>query len=191
MTGCSPHNALMILKPLFAGDDLPALGPEPRVGRTLLAELNRQLDSVFKKNALSDDAQSLVRSTALLWHDYLDESHTLSQDIESADGSFLHGIMHRREPDYANAKYWFRRVGTHPSFSEIARRVGDLLGSTNHGDLKRQLIPDGRWDAFAMVDAVESAACNRCAADYDPLLRQIQRIEFEVLLERFSAVTTH
>ena len=37
-----------------------------------------------------------------LWllHDFLDESHSLSQEITTDTGSYWHGIMHRREPDY-------------------------------------------------------------------------------------------
>src|SRR5439155_27265178 len=35
-----------------------------------------------------------------LWFDYLDESHSLSQDIHTPEGSFWHGIMHRREGDF-------------------------------------------------------------------------------------------
>ena len=58
----------------------------------------------------------------------IDRSHTISQDIPSADGSFLHGIMHRREGDYGNAKYWFRRVGKHPVLEQIANEPGKSLG---------------------------------------------------------------
>ena len=48
-----------------------------------------------------------------LWlhHNFLDESHTLSQDIDTTTGSYWHAIMHRREGDYGNAKYWLHRVG--------------------------------------------------------------------------------
>ena len=51
-----------------------------------------------------------------LYFSCLDEAHTLAQAIETPDGSFWHGIMHRQEPDAGNAGYWFRRVGRHAIF---------------------------------------------------------------------------
>ncbi len=52
-----------------------------------------------------------------LWlrFDVLDESHSISQQDEGdPDHDFWHAIMHRREPDAWNSKYWWRRVGSHP-----------------------------------------------------------------------------
>lgn len=53
----------------------------------------------------------------------LDRSHSKSQAIDKPEGSFLHGIMHRREGDFSNAKYWFRRVGSHPLFTILEERT--------------------------------------------------------------------
>ena len=122
---------------------------------------------------------ALIQSVALLWHDHLDESHNFSQDISSNDGSFLHGIMHRREPDYPNAKYWFNRVGSHPAYPEILERVTPLVAGTSLENLAAT-----EWDSAAMVDAVSGA---RSGSDGYGLLQQVQRVEFEVLLERFGA----
>jgi hypothetical protein len=135
--------------------------------------------SVATVIAKVDGESALIQSAALLWHDHLDESHDLSQDIPSADGSFLHGIMHRREPDYSNAKYWFNRVGTHPVYPEILNRVTQLVADTSLENLAGI-----KWDAAAMVDAVNSA---RVGTDEYMILQQVQRVEFELLLERFGA----
>lgn len=53
----------------------------------------------------------------------LDRSHSISQDISAAEGSFWHGIMHRREGDFGNAKYWFSKVGAHPVFAVVGREA--------------------------------------------------------------------
>jgi hypothetical protein len=56
----------------------------------------------------------------------LDASHDISQSDPSPEGSFWHGIMHRREGDFVNAKYWFRRVGRHEVLATLAE--------TDYGD---------------------------------------------------------
>lgn len=63
------------------------------------------------------------KSLAAIWlvAGDLDASHNISQSIDDPDGSFWHGIMHRREGDYGNAKYWFRRVGKHPVLEHLAK----------------------------------------------------------------------
>src|SRR5258706_16358356 len=43
-----------------------------------------------------DDADAMLAGL-WLWHDWLDESHQISQSLHSATGSFWHAIMHRRE----------------------------------------------------------------------------------------------
>src|SRR5436305_1040797 len=56
-----------------------------------------------------------------------DESHGLSQNIASREGSYWHAIAHRIEPDTSNSGYWFRRVGEHPIFAELHRRASEIL----------------------------------------------------------------
>ena len=40
-----------------------------------------------------------------------DRAHGLAQDVEGADGAWVHAYLHRRENDPANARYWYRRAG--------------------------------------------------------------------------------
>ena len=61
-----------------------------------------------------------------LYHDFLDESHTISQELDDATGSYWHAIMHRREPDAANSKYWFQKVGEHPVLKLLAEKAPEL-----------------------------------------------------------------
>src|SRR6266513_1791611 len=169
-------------KRLIATPDLPDLGPRPRATRLPLSELNHRVDCFIEEASLPSTLQPLVRSAALLWHDYLDESHTLSQNIDTADGSFLHGIMHRREPDYSNAKYWFQRVGKHACFADTAQQVLRLLETKRAKELAANLAPRGDWDPFAFVDACEEAANRPSSDDRVQTLRAIQEIEFDCLL---------
>ncbi len=41
-----------------------------------------------------------------------EQAHQVSQEDDSKEGSYWHGIVHRLEPDNSNAAYWFNRVGT-------------------------------------------------------------------------------
>ena len=157
------------------------LGPGPRTGVTPLSDLNRSLEESFASAHLAGNRADLIRAAVLLWHDHHDAAHSIVQDIEDQDGSYIHAILHRREPDYFNAKYWFRRVGQHPCFAELARRATDILQRNGSDSLARKLMPHGEWDSFAFVDACEAAA-SPSAKTHD-VLREIQQAEFEVLLD--------
>jgi len=38
-------------------------------------------------------------------------AHTLSQEVEDANGAWLHAYLHRKEGDLGNAAYWYSRAG--------------------------------------------------------------------------------
>ena len=164
-------------KSLLATAQPPPLGPQRRAGTTDAAELHRQLAAFFQAEAVAPPLQPLLTSAALLWHDHLDASHALSQDIETREGSWLHGIMHRREPDYGNAKYWFKRVGPHAAFPKLAACAAELLR-----DCGDNLFATGPWDPFAFIDECEAAESGK-DAEVINVLRQIQAAEFDVLIE--------
>jgi len=172
---------------LLATSQLAALGPGPREGIESEPSLTSKVRQLCVGSKLPSENQELIRALILLWHDHLDAAHTIAQRIENQDGAFVHGIMHRREPDYGNATYWFRRVGKHRAFEAISQRVGEEVSSAADAELRRHLLPQARWDPFAFIHASERAATR---PESDPLtarLREVQHLEFESLLHWFLA----
>ena len=100
-----------------------------------------------------------IRSSLWLLVGELDRSHELSQEIHDADGSFLHGIMHRREGDFWNAKYWFKKVGKHPIFRDLAKDIGSEKGGTS--SLEQLLVHNQVFQCESMVDLCESVFRDR------------------------------
>jgi hypothetical protein len=121
---------------------------------------------------------------------FLDRSHELAQSIEGKGrnraGDYWHAIMHRREPDYSNAKYWFRRVGRHDIHPFLARDADDILAACGSVDAPRwrsKLTEKGqqKWNALAFVDLCEYIT-NGHDAELSQAARQIQFIEMALLL---------
>jgi hypothetical protein len=124
---------------------------------------------------------SAALSGLWLWHDFLDESHTLCQAIETPTGSFWHAIMHRREGDFSNAKYWYRKCSNHPALATIAGRVRPMLDAAP-ADKSLLKVVGQSFDPFHFVDLAHSVHRNNA----DPRLElaiAIQRIEWASLFE--------
>lgn len=162
----------------FLEPRLPALGAgavDPAV-RERLAKLT--VESAFAPHTLADrDAAIACLAGLWLYHDGLDEAHTLAQDLDTREGSYWHAVMHRREGDFGNAKYWFRRVGSHAIFAPLAERAAGLAQTASAGLFKT----GADWDPFAFVDLCEAASRRR--PDCELLCRQIQQAEWELLFE--------
>lgn len=149
---------------------LAALDRGPRAGitpaQTLMYDLAAALAGLPKERIAAGLA------TALLWHDDLAAAHELCQAHEGqADCDYVHALLHRREGDFSNAKYWFREVGEHPinaSLAVAALRLG-----------LPALVDHGRWRPAAMVDAC--AAALSCATAPRERLMQLQAAEFAAL----------
>jgi hypothetical protein len=105
------------------------------------------------------------------------ESHTVAQDLHTAEGSYWHAIIHRMEPDAFNAQYWFRQIGQHAIFPELLRGAAGVLanGGPRHWRLKTS------WDPIAFVEwcgeAVKSGGGIEAAAI------EIQMLEWQLLFD--------
>lgn len=154
-----------------------------------------RLRDIIERTGLSAGEQSPTNLAALkaglfLLADFFDDSHACSQSIEGLGahhtGDYWHAILHRREPDYTNAKYWFRRVGRHPVFVDLARSVAQQLSAAT-GSLaaklerwRDRLVSDGRWDPLAFVDLCAAAGTD---AELKPWCEQVQFEEMLLLLD--------
>lgn len=165
------------LKKLLDPANPPRIGPQPRPGTLHAAAIHSALQALGPKP--DDRTLALV----LLWHDHLDEAHALAQARPDADGSVLHAIMHRREPDFWNSKYWWHRAPNHPLCITLPEVALPLLLAAGDSTLSTRLLgPEHqRWNPDAFVDACEAAPPN-----LTPLLVNLQAAEFLTLARLFA-----
>ena len=76
---------------------------------------------------LPSDLPALLRALLCDARGDWDAAHRIAQDDASAEGSWVHAYLHRKEGDLGNAAYWYARSGR-PSA---------------HGDL------EGEWEKIA------------------------------------------
>jgi hypothetical protein len=109
-----------LVQSALAQGRVPALGPgSPHESmRSLFEALT--IESVFEGWKIREaDMASCCLAGLWLHFDFLNECHEISQEVHTPEGSYWHAIMHRREPDHGNSKYWFHRVGKHPVIDEL------------------------------------------------------------------------
>ncbi len=177
-----------VIEKLETGNPVPTLVPQEAWNTELTDALeSASLDELFQgeslKNSTFGDA---IKSGLLLWNDALDESHNISQGLSNQTGSYWHGIMHRREPDYSNAKYWFGRVGTHPIFPQIRERALAILSEVSSPSdalayIAQTIEAEENWDAYQFIDWCQAAE-NGSDADVTRFLQQVQAEEIKLLL---------
>src|SRR5258706_6581787 len=103
-----------------------------------------------------------------------EQAHEVAQSIHTPDGAYWHGIVHRQEPDPDNARYWFRQLGSHPIFPELARAAHGLG------------LPGGgakdSWDPGRFVEICERAR-REPASPLAQMPLETQRAEWQLLFD--------
>lgn len=149
-------------------------------------EAREMLDMLQPDQLLSVPLASRQNGRAMLaglwlWHDWLDQSHAISQDLHDATGSFWHAMLHRREGDFSNSKYWFTRAGRHTIYPAIGVAAGAIINPLPADKSYLRLLRDG-WDPGAFVDLVEEVSKDPHDARL-PSVVAIQRIEWQLLFD--------
>ncbi len=156
-------------------------------GRRILADLTAADLFADFEIADADMARGCLAGLWLYVGD-LDRSHGLSQGIETREGSYWHGIMHRREGDFSNAKYWFRRVSKHEIHAPLGNEAQRLTRES--GEPHQTWMPNATvWDSFEFVDLC--AAAIRESGALAAFCRRLQAREWELLFDYcFNAAVT-
>lgn len=167
-----------VVRDLLAVERLPFLGPgQPNEAvRDRLHSLT--VESLCAPHPVGQwDFAAACLAGLWLYHDFLDESHRISQELHTTTGSYWHALMHRREPDFDNAKYWFRRVGAHPIYEALRAAAAELAVDAPPDDAF--LRTQTSWDPFAFVDLCAASLAGRLPCE--DLCRRIQKREWELL----------
>jgi hypothetical protein len=161
------------------GTEMELAAGRPRAEmRAALARFD--LAAIVAPRRILDNSLAMACHAGLwLAHNYLEQSHQISQCVESATGSFWHAIMHRREGDFENAKYWFRRVKEH----EVYPLLVDAVVAADGDALPASLMVKGRWQPLAFVDLVRHVVTGGADEHTAALCRRIARQEWELLFE--------
>lgn len=136
-------------------------GSQPGIAPVWLKDLILSQKPAYFSPRLQSQADAVALKAGLCqWHGWLNESHQLAQSIEGLGrnhaGDYWHAIHHRREPDFSNAKYWFRQLGAHPVFQGLVETVPHFPDFQLARTWSDKLMRAGKWDPLAFVDLCEA-----------------------------------
>lgn len=118
----------------------------------------------------------------LLWNDHFELAHNLAQEMHHPTGSLMHGILHRREGDFWNAKYWLSRVGVHPADRRILEKIQQI---EELGTLRSRIIPKGNtleWNHCRFVDVCSGVLAGGSPEQEKAILKLVQGAELKALM---------
>ena len=159
---------------LRAENLLAKLTPSEPLDRGLARSIRDADDAAVAGEAAITSAPhfALVRGGLLYAVDDLAPAHAIFQEASGDLGAYWHGMMHRREGDFDNARYWFRRAGEQPFFAKLHGAAAAVSA-----DMARQ----SNWDPYLFTGQCEQVRFG--AEELLGEMRGLQRAEFDAIFD--------
>jgi len=141
---------------------------DPPPDKRLIAKVAAAKDQEITEGKNSN--VGCIRSLLFLAAGGIDQAHRLAQELPTSTASYIHGMVHRIDDDFGNARYWFRRARVAPAAAEMYRRAAATSAT---------VASHPNWDPFAVSAMVEASRIDGVSEE----LRAVLAVEFEVLLE--------
>ncbi|MBC8143771.1 MAG: hypothetical protein H7Y38_20260 [Armatimonadetes bacterium] len=136
------------------------------------AVYNAELTAAITDLHTTESIPSNVAALLHLLNDDLDAAHVLCQADESdPTANYIHQIVHRREGDFGNTRYWIAKTGAHPFYAHLATLTQTVGASAwNPGDMVTWAT---RGEGFAarLSDAETQGLLGWCVVNDDDAAR--------------------
>ncbi|WP_127579466.1 hypothetical protein [Paenibacillus koleovorans] len=161
--------------------------------------LEAQIEAIRRAATRPDTMQIALIAGLHLRNDNLDVSHSYAQQIEhDATGAYWHGIMHRMEGDYWNAKYWFRQAGRHPVMEIAKQQIAEWLKAhidettlphSHAGEVLQTFRDASAWNPSSFVDLVDWQQSGQAGSSEQTrtILEHLQQMEMNALFDYTAA----
>jgi hypothetical protein len=113
----------------------------------------------------------------------IDRAHDIVQHGATPMDRYLHGVVHRIEGDFWNAKYWFRQVDDKGLLVSVGHEVISTLESQNllESSKSLKLFDDqNRFETQNLVDA-QAALSKKASSNQRELVQQIAQAEWNAI----------
>ena len=148
---------------------LGKLTPGEPLSSDLLLRVRAAADATVSGGRSIGHAENfaLIRGGLFYAIDALQEAHAIFQNVKNDLAAYWHGMMHRREGDFENARSWYRRAGALPCCAALHRAASEFSA-----DMARQ----AGWDAYLLTGGCERARFGEEESVAE--LVKLQRVEF-------------
>jgi hypothetical protein len=101
-----------------------------RCGFFLIAKIAFMTVEELQRSLHEDGPPETEPLIIALWWDAKgnwSRAHEIAQEVDSAQGAWVHAYLHRKEGDAWNAEYWYRKAGKLPCKFSLDEEWADII----------------------------------------------------------------